>query len=246
MKPKLNAVIIGAGGVTSYMLPALKNSFDLSVSIFDGDKLEKHNLDRQLFRNNQVGSYKAEALLKLYTFRKADGIAVCEYFTPELLETEYKQLFSIADIIICAVDNHPARKAAIEAADQFNTPIVVCANEYHTSQSYYYDPKYNQSHPNMHPFRRYPTIKTDRSGSPVSCQGLALESDPQLAIANQVAASFGNYLMWLWHGSMKDEANQDITLEYTPVEFQSTFSRIQTYTMDDIQKMEVRTNESSN
>lgn len=241
MKPKLNAVIIGAGGVTSYMLPALKNSFDLSVSIFDGDKLEKHNLDRQLFRNNQVGSYKAEALLKLYTFRKADGIAVCEYYTPELLETEYKHLFSIADIIICAVDNHPARKAAIQAADQFDKPIVVCANEYHTSQAFYYDPKYNQSHPNMHPFRRYPTIQTDKSGSPVSCQGLALESDPQLAIANQVAASFGNYLTWLWHGK-----EQEAPIQYTPVEFQSTFSKIQTYTMEDIQKMEVRTNESSN
>ena len=48
-KPKLNALIIGAGGVTSYMLPALKNSFDLEANIIDGDKLEKKNLDRQLF-----------------------------------------------------------------------------------------------------------------------------------------------------------------------------------------------------
>ena len=32
MKPKLNAVIIGAGGVTSYMLPALKNTFDLTAT----------------------------------------------------------------------------------------------------------------------------------------------------------------------------------------------------------------------
>ena len=65
MKPKLKAVIVGAGGVTSYMLPALKNSFDLHLTIFDGDRLEKHNLDRQLFRNNQVGEFKARALLSL-------------------------------------------------------------------------------------------------------------------------------------------------------------------------------------
>ena len=58
-KPKLNAVIIGAGGVTSYMLPALKNSFELEATIIDGDKLEKKNLDRQLFRNNMIGEYKA-------------------------------------------------------------------------------------------------------------------------------------------------------------------------------------------
>ena len=52
-KPKLNALIVGCGGVTSYMLPALKNSFDLEVTLVDGDTLEKRNLDRQLFRNNQ-------------------------------------------------------------------------------------------------------------------------------------------------------------------------------------------------
>jgi tRNA A37 threonylcarbamoyladenosine dehydratase len=51
-KQKLKALIVGAGGVTSYMLPALKNSFDLEVTLIDGDILEKRNLDRQLFRNN--------------------------------------------------------------------------------------------------------------------------------------------------------------------------------------------------
>ena len=89
MKPKLNAVIIGAGGVTSYMLPALKNSFDLTATIIDGDKLEKHNLDRQLFRNNAVGQYKAVALLKQYNFRKNEGHAVREYFSEDMLNTEY-------------------------------------------------------------------------------------------------------------------------------------------------------------
>ncbi len=40
-KQKLHALIVGAGGVTSYMLPALKNSFDLQVTLIDGDILEK-------------------------------------------------------------------------------------------------------------------------------------------------------------------------------------------------------------
>ena len=61
-KPKLNALIIGAGGVTSYMLPALKNSFDLEANIIDGDKLEKKNLDRQLFRNNMVGELQSQSI----------------------------------------------------------------------------------------------------------------------------------------------------------------------------------------
>lgn len=235
MKPKLKAIIIGAGGVTSYMLPALKNSFDLNLTIFDGDRLEKHNLDRQLFRNNQVGEYKARALMKLYNFRKNEGTAVSEYFTPDILDTEYKFFFGECDVIICCVDNHPARKASIDAAIQFNKPILVCANEYHTSQSFYYDPNLVSDFPQMHPYARYPEIVTDQSGSPVSCQGIALESDPQLAIANQVAASFGNFLLWSWHGMAPTEH-----IEYMPCEFQSTFSRLQTITVGDLAKLNIK------
>jgi hypothetical protein len=236
MKPSLNAVIIGAGGVTSYMLPALKNSFDLSATIIDGDKLEKHNLDRQLFRNNAVGQYKAVALLKQYNFRKDEGNAIREYFSESMLSTEYKVYFSKADVIICAVDNHPARKAAIEAAKEYNKPIVVCANEYHTSQAFYYNPELEHSYPMIDPIARYPEIATDRSGSPLSCQGIALDSEPQLAIANQVAASFANYLLWQWHG-LSIDVNDLVATQYLPIEFQSTFSRMQTITVTDLTKL---------
>jgi tRNA A37 threonylcarbamoyladenosine dehydratase len=68
-KPKLNALIIGAGGVTSYMLPALKNSFDLEANIIDGDKLEKKNLDRQLFRNNMVEKSRPSIVPQQYGWR---------------------------------------------------------------------------------------------------------------------------------------------------------------------------------
>jgi hypothetical protein len=159
-KPKLNALIIGAGGVTSYMLPALKNSFDLEANIIDGDKLEKKNLDRQLFRNNMVGEYKAKALMRQYNFKQKDGQAICQYFDKGMLETPYR-IF--------------------------------------------------------------------KSGSPISCQGDALESTPQLAIANQMAATFGNYLVWSWFGM----PHKPDMIDYKPVEFQSTFSKMQTKTMED-------------
>jgi|TARA_R100000455_G_scaffold30263_1_gene21163 hypothetical protein len=240
MKPKLNAVIIGAGGVTSYMLPALRNSFDLHATIVDGDVLEKNNLDRQLFRNNMVGQHKCVALMKQYNFKKSEGQAIRSYFDLGMLDTEYKYWFSQADVIICAVDNHPARKAAIDAAKMLNTNIVVCANEYHTSQAFYYDPHLaNQLDlPMLDPLVRYPEIATDTSGSPISCQGIALESEPQLAIANQVAASFGNYLLWQWFGVSRGKiANSDNTIIYMPIEFQSTFSRMQTITIQDVEEL---------
>lgn len=236
MKPKLNAVIIGAGGVTSYMLPALRNSFELHATIVDGDILEKKNLDRQLFRNNMVGQHKCVALMKQYNFRKDEGQAIRSYFDMDMLETEYKYWFVNADVIICAVDNHPARLACIEASKMLRKPLVVCANEYHTSQAFFYCPALadNMNLFKLDPLARYPEIATDKSGSPMSCQGLALESEPQLAIANQLAAGFGNFLIWTWFGMEHD----DETLTYKPVEFQSTFSRMQTTTIDDIIQLE--------
>jgi molybdopterin/thiamine biosynthesis adenylyltransferase len=229
-KPKLNALIIGAGGVTSYMLPALKNSFDLEANIIDGDKLEKKNLDRQLFRTNMVGEYKAKALMRQYNFRQKDGQAICQYFDRSMLDTPYKIFFSQADVYICAVDNHPARKAIIETALRYSKPVVVCANEYHTSQAFIFDPSLaSMQCQSYHPFERYPEITTDKSGSPISCQGDALESTPQLAIANQMAATFGNYLVWSWFGM----PHKPDMIDYKPVEFQSTFSRMQTKTMED-------------
>lgn len=234
MKPKLNAVIIGAGGVTSYMLPALRNSFELHATIIDGDVLEKKNLDRQLFRNNLVGQHKCVALMKQYNFRQNEGQAVCSYFDMDMLDTEYKYWFAQANVIICAVDNHPARKAAIEASKLLHTPLVVCANEYHTSQAFYYCPtlEWELNLPMLDPIARYPEIATDTSGSPMGCQGEVLESEPQLAIANQVAASFGNYLIWSWFGLKLNDSDE--LLKFMPVEFQSTFSKMQTLTIEDI------------
>lgn len=231
-KPTLKAVIIGAGGVTSYMLPALRNTFDLNATIVDGDRLEKHNLDRQLFRNNMVGEFKAKALMRQYNFKKSEGQSVCQYFDNTMLDTPYKLYFAEADVFICAVDNHPARKATIDAAITYNKPVVVCANEYHTSQAFIFDSTLaSEMCQSYHPYVRYPELKTSTVGSPINCQGVALESEPQLAIANQVAASFANYLLWNWFGmGIKDDQ-----VQYMPVEFQSTFSKMQTKIMKDFE-----------
>lgn len=230
-KPKLKALIVGAGGVTSYMLPALKNSFDLEVTLIDGDVLEKRNLDRQLFRNNHVGMNKALALAKTYTFRKNECNVVQQYFDTEMLETEYSYWFHQADILICNADNHPARRDLINTAIDLNKPVLVCANEYSTSQAYIFLPELGQQYPMMNPFLRYPEITTSNEGSPISCQGDALEATPQLAIANQVSASLGNLMIHMWAPYLIDEQERG---DWYPVEYQTTFSKIETITLGDL------------
>jgi molybdopterin/thiamine biosynthesis adenylyltransferase len=230
-KPKLNALIVGAGGVTSYMLPALKNSYDLKLTLIDGDILEKRNLDRQLFRNNHVGLNKADALRRAYSFRRDDCIVIQRYFDTEMLDTEYKYLFASADIFICAVDNHPARMAMIETAKQMNKPLVIMANEYSTSQAMIYVPHLEGQYPMINPYLRYPEIQSTKTGSPIACQGDALESTPQLAIANQVAGSLGNYLIYLWSPYLFDDQERG---DWYPVEYQTTFSKLETITLADL------------
>lgn len=235
MKPKLKALIIGAGGVTSYMLPALKNSFDLQLTLIDGDVLEKRNLDRQLFRNNHVGINKAEALMRTYNFRKNEGHIIRSYFDKEMMDTEYKFLFYDADVLICCADNHPARRDLLEVAILIKKPILICANEYSTSQAYFFDPRLLSQYPMMNPLLRYPELLTSNEGSPIRCQGEALESTPQLAIANQTSASLGNLLLWMWF------SGADTVEGYMPVEYQTTFSRIETITLDDLANIRIPT-----
>ncbi len=235
-KPKLNALIVGCGGVTSYMLPALKNSFDLEVTLVDGDTLEKRNLDRQLFRNNHVGLNKAVALAKAYTLRKNECNIVQQYFDSEMLDTEYKYWFSRADIFICAVDNHPARRDLLHASKEMNKPCLIMANEYSTSQAMMYVPHLEAQYPMINPMLRYPEIQTSNTGSPISCQGDALESTPQLAIANQVSASLGNLLLWNWAPYLFDEQERG---DWYPVEYQTTFSKLETITLADLANITV-------
>ena len=230
-KPKLNALIVGAGGVTSYMLPALKNSFDLKLTLIDGYTLEKRNLDRQLFRTNHVGLNKAVALAKTYTFRKDNCTVIQQYFDIEMLDTEYKYWFHEADILIAAVDNHPARRALIHAGKSLNKPVLIMANEYSTSQAMIYVPHLEGQYPMMNPFLRYPELETSNEGSPMNCQGNALEATPQLAIANQVSASLGNLLLWNWSAYLFDDQERG---DWYPVEYQTTFSKLETITLADL------------
>jgi len=59
--------IIGAGGVGSWLAPAMCKLVGPShVVIVDGDKLEEKNLDRQLFSTDEIGEFKSDALARKY------------------------------------------------------------------------------------------------------------------------------------------------------------------------------------
>jgi hypothetical protein len=225
MKPKLNILAIGAGGVASYLLPALSRSFDLSGTLADGDILEEHNLDRQLFSPKDIGKNKAEALLK-----HCGLIKTWLPYTKYLDDSDLYADNGGFDLVLCMVDNHPARRIAIGLAEYNEIPLVIAANEYATSQVMYWNPWLPDA---AKPINRYPEIGTSDEGSPINCTGIALVSTPQLAIANQVSAALANLMIYLWSEIDMEEPIPN----YLPIEFQTTFGDIQTTNVGEIRNV---------
>lgn len=222
MKPKLDIIAVGAGGGASYLFPALNNSFDLSGVLMDADILEEHNLDRQIFDKKYIGKGKAESLIKQC---KLNLTAIDQYLENESIYRFPKDTWN-TDVVICMVDNHPARRACIKLAEHLDCAVVITANEYSTSQSIFWHPDLGIK---AHPLTRYPEMVNSMSGSPINCTGEALESTPQLAIANQMSAALGNFLLYNWMTDGEIEIE-----DYKPIEFQSTFSKMETITVGDL------------
>ena len=81
--------IIGAGGVGSWITPALcMLAKPENITIVDGDKLELKNLSRQLYHDVYIGENKANSLAKQY-----DCLSDPRYFVQGNFATERDDWF---------------------------------------------------------------------------------------------------------------------------------------------------------
>jgi hypothetical protein len=189
-----NILIIGAGGVTSHMLPQLLKMCDPNgskIAIVDGDILEERNLDRQLFLDRHIGLNKASALKRLYPQISVKP----EFFT----RGNAKEILDECNpaVVFVAVDNHQTRAIILDYLDEMDgTTGIFGVNEYFDSQSYAYKSEWINTHAD--PRIRYPEITKDKSINPTSCQGEAAESTPQLAIANAMSGCMMMHMFWIW------------------------------------------------
>lgn len=83
-----SAMVIGLGGIGSWVALDLALLGVGTLIIIDPDNIESTNLNRTLFRLNDIGKNKAVAVKELIAERRSDVIVVAinEYFTPEHLE----------------------------------------------------------------------------------------------------------------------------------------------------------------
>ena len=93
--------LIGAGGLGSPIALALVKMGCPRIAVFDADRVEPHNLPNQLYRLDDIGSAKVEALARLL-----------REFAPAEVSTFDEMVVdrSFSGVVISAVDNMAARK----------------------------------------------------------------------------------------------------------------------------------------
>jgi molybdopterin/thiamine biosynthesis adenylyltransferase len=118
---KKEIAIIGCGGLGCSLGIALGSSGIGKIHLIDFDKVEIHNIHRQIaFTKEEIGKYKCEALSEAIISR-------CDYVTvkPFIGDFEaFSQTGVIPDLIIDATDNLPTRAKIDNFAKSIQRPWI--------------------------------------------------------------------------------------------------------------------------
>lgn len=102
--------IIGVGGVGSHvarLLAKLGVGSHSAVNVYDGDRVEPHNLSNQAYLSQHVGSYKTDALYDQY-YKWSGGVEIyprAQYVTAQI---------PLSGIVFLCLDQMEPRKAICE------------------------------------------------------------------------------------------------------------------------------------
>lgn len=219
-------IIIGCGGVGSWLAPALcLLTKPKNILLIDGDRLEKKNLNRQLFSDDDIGENKAEALARRYGCG-----AIPEWYSEGMIS------HGEGDWLIGAVDNHPARRSILLSCDRNGCRAIFGANETHSSEAYFYHPGWKDGP--LDPRTYYPEIESVRTGDPraaaIGCTGEAQRQNRQLVTANFMAAGLIAHLYVLW-GMEAIKFDQE-ALRHLPFKLVNNLTRMESMRVNQVMK----------
>lgn len=203
-KEPLNIVVVGAGGVGSWLLEGLcrltQYNFPGSViTIVDGDAYEPHNKERQNFQ--EIGN-KAQ-IMAMQLQPQYDSIYVLPdprwvvFEIPEDSESDEmvvaSELLEENALVFVTVDNFAARKALFDAAQDYdNIHVFTGGNDDNLYGSYYHYHREDGQNVTDHPSEWHPELvdPPDRNPGLLSCgERVALEGSTQVLAANMAVAS---------------------------------------------------------
>ena len=116
-------LVIGAGGLGSPILSYLAASGVGSLGIVDFDRVEIHNLHRQLlFNESDIGQAKAN--LAAERIAQINPHIAIQSYPVKLTEDNVAQLFASYDYVVDGTDNFSTRYLVNDACVQFNKPLI--------------------------------------------------------------------------------------------------------------------------
>jgi len=123
---KSNVVCVGAGGIVSQIAPTLVRKGIGRITLLDDDIVEPSNLNRQRFYIKDIGKNKAMALARNL---QAECIVATEIYgyARRLEEAMARGINLNCDVVICGVDNNPARTTANRHFRSLGTPVIFTA-----------------------------------------------------------------------------------------------------------------------
>ncbi len=192
---KSSVLCVGAGGLISHIAPTLVRKGIGRIALLDDDVVEASNLNRQRFYRKDIGKNKALALaenLKLECIAPTEirGIAL-------RLEEAIARRFDLrCDVVICGVDNNPARTAASRYFRAHGIPVIFTGVSRDADGGYVFvqerqGPCIGCLYPDMADDSRYPCPGTpgncghfagDRFAGCLRSRHTAHESTPQMEL----------------------------------------------------------------
>ncbi len=113
--------IVGCGSLGSRTAELLAR-WGIDFILIDFDKIEKSNLDSQIYFEKDVGKFKAIALKN--KLKQINSKAKLEVLKKELTEDNAEKLLSKCDLVVDGTDNLKARFAINKACKKLKIPWV--------------------------------------------------------------------------------------------------------------------------
>lgn len=188
--------VIGAGGIGGHLLEPLCRYLNytddyVELTVYDGDRFEERNRERQRFSQCENKAQHTVELLKK-DFPKLHIKAKEEYITDDNVITSIRN----DDVVFLCVDNHATRKLVSDRCEELDDITLISGGNDYTDGNVILYMRKNGKDITKPPTQLHPKIAEPQDKNPgelndqerMGCQQEA-QTNPQLLFANLAIAS---------------------------------------------------------